>query len=465
MEEIDLKELIGVFWKKKFLIIIVVAIFAVLGLIYSNMSKSPIYESSTTLILVPEKSKDAENFADYYHIVNDNETIEVEKTYHETSRLSTELSINTRILTSSTVIATSQTVADKVIENLKLDMSADTLLSSVTVTPTAETQSLKIAVTNTDAETACSLANEISKVFVEEAEKIFNTESFHILDKAVISSTPINSTSPLKNIIIFAFVGAVLIAGYILVIYMFDTSVKSIQDIENVVSLSNFATIFDIKDSANKIVEDSEMFRTLRTNIESQIENSDNKVVLITSPDTASGKTFVVGNLAYAFSKLNKKVLVVDADLNDGVQHTLFNLDKKSGLSDFLSAKNGDIRNYIKETHTENLYLLSSGECKENASDLLASQKMKETLEILKQSFDIIIIDSSNCLNSSASLVLTKIADLTLLVVAQNKTKIEDLEKAKSAIEKTNSKITGVILNKTIQNTKKCICTCFKKDK
>ena len=85
-------------------------------------------------------------------------------------------------------------------------------------------------------------------------------------------------------------------------------------------------------------------------------------------------------------------------------------------------------------------------------------------LEVLKESFDVIIIDSPNCLNSSEALILSKVVDYTLLVVAQNITKFENLEKAKLAIENVNEKVTGIVLNKIPCQTKKiCCCSCLKK--
>lgn len=470
MEEIDLKELIGIFWKKKFLIILVVAIFAILGAVYSNISKSPIYESSTSLILVPEEIDDEKAFADYYHITSNNEKIEVEKTYNENSRLTSEFTVNTRILNSSSVIATSQKVANRVLENLDMDITAKELISSIVVTPTADSDSLTISVTNSDPEMACKIANEIAKVFIDEVKEIYDTENFYILDEAEVSTVPTNNVNPLKNIIIFAFIGAVLVAGYILVVYMFDTSVKSCQDIENIVKLSTLATIFSAnKISKNnkenvKLVDDSkypdaEMFRNLRTNIQFMSEDTDKKVMLITSADSCDGKTYVAGNLANAFAKLDKKVLIIDADMRKGVQHTIFNLESKPGISDFLSnaakAKNEDIRNYVQETNTKNLYLIPNGESVQNPSDLLALPKMEETLEILKQSFDIIIFDAPSCLNVSDSLILSRLVDFTIVVAAQNVTKIENLQKAKLAIENVGGKIAGVVLNKVPYTDKK----------
>lgn len=459
MEEIDLKELIGIFWKKKFLIILVVILFAIIGLAYSMFSYSETFTATTTLIITPE----LESYSDYYHITNDNEIIDVEKTYNDANRLSNELTINTRLLSSSSVIVTSEVVANKVIDNLKLDLNADQLISSVTVTPATDAHTLDISVANSNSESSINIANEFAKVFIEKATEIYGRDNFKVLDKATVATA--SSASHLKNIVIFAFVGAVLVCGYILVVFMFDTSVKKSEDVEKQLGIKTVGTIFFSNKSKNKFVEDdSEMFRTLRTNLQFMNETENKKVMLITSSEKEEGKTYVSANLAMSFAKLNKKVLIIDADMNSGIQHTLFELDSKPGLSEILSENKNNILDLVQETKVNNLYVITKGELDKAPADLLVSEKIQDMLEVLKESFDVIIIDSPNCLNSSEALILSKVVDYTLLVVAQNITKFENLEKAKLAIENVNEKVTGIVLNKIPCQTKKiCCCSCLKK--
>ena len=186
--------------------------------------------------------------------------------------------------------------------------------------------------------------------------------------------------------------------------------------------------------------------------------------MLITSSEKEEGKTYVSANLAMSFAKLNKKVLIIDADMNSGIQHTLFELDSKPGLSEILSENKNNILDLVQETKVNNLYVITKGELDKAPADLLVSEKIQDMLEVLKESFDVIIIDSPNCLNSSEALILSKVVDYTLLVVAQNITKFENLEKAKLAIENVNEKVTGIVLNKIPCQTKKiCCCSCLKK--
>lgn len=208
---------------------------------------------------------------------------------------------------------------------------------------------------------------------------------------------------------------------------------------------------------------EAEMFRNLRTNIQFMNADSDKKVMLITSTIPGEGKSYVSANLAAAFAQLDKKVLIVDTDMRKGRQYSLFNLRPRPGLSNFLSGvvdkdfigDKESIENYIQETDVENLYLISAGSVPPNPSELLVSEKMKNIIESLIEDFDIIIFDAPPCLIVTDALIMARLVDFNILVSAQNITKMEDLKKAKAAIENIGGKLAGVVLNKVQITTKK----------
>lgn len=208
---------------------------------------------------------------------------------------------------------------------------------------------------------------------------------------------------------------------------------------------------------------EAEMFRNLRTNIQFMNADSDKKVMLVTSTIPGEGKSYVSANLAAAFAQLDKKVLIVDTDMRKGRQYSLFNLRPRPGLSNFLSGvvdkdfvgEKENIVNYIQETDVENLYLISAGSVPPNPSELLVSKKMKNIIESLIESFDVIIFDAPPCLIVADALIMARLVDFNILVTAQNVTKMEDLNKAKTAIENVGGKLAGVVLNKVQITTKK----------
>jgi len=201
---------------------------------------------------------------------------------------------------------------------------------------------------------------------------------------------------------------------------------------------------------------EAEMFKNLRTNIQFMNADSEKKVMLVTSTVPGEGKSYVSANLACAFAQINKKVIIIDTDMRKGRQYSLFNVHPRPGLSNFLSGvvdqdfvgNKESIENFIQQTEMENLYLITAGSVPPNPSELLVSNKMKSIVSTLKQKFDIIIFDAPPSLIVADSLILARLVDFNILVVAQNYTKIEDIQKAKTAIENVGGKFAGVVLNK-----------------
>lgn len=201
---------------------------------------------------------------------------------------------------------------------------------------------------------------------------------------------------------------------------------------------------------------EAEMFRSLRTNIQFMNADSKKKVMQITSTVPGEGKSYVTANLATAFAQINKKVLIIDVDMRKGRQYSIFNLNPRPGISNFLSGvvdsdfslDKDDIESYIQSTDIENLFVITSGSVPPNPSELLVSNKMSKVIDSLLDKFDVLIFDAPPCLIVADALIMSRLVDFNLIVSAQNITKMEDLAKAKNAIENVNGKVAGVILNK-----------------
>ena len=197
----------------------------------------------------------------------------------------------------------------------------------------------------------------------------------------------------------------------------------------------------------------SEIFRTLRTNI--QFMNTKNKLksLLVTSTIAGEGKSWVSSNLAATFAQAGKKVIILDADMRKGRQYRIFDVSPRPGLSNYLSGvtendKEVDLADYLQETEIENLFVIPAGNVPPNPSELLVSESMLHLLEKLKEICDIVIIDGPPTQLVTDSLILTRIADSTVIVAEGNKTKKESLRRIVDNIQKVGGKIAGVVLNK-----------------
>ena len=137
----------------------------------------------------------------------------------------------------------------------------------------------------------------------------------------------------------------------------------------------------------------SEVFRTLRTNIQFMNTNNKLKTLLVTSTLPNEGKSWVTSNLAVTFAQAGKKVVLVDADMRKGRQYTIFEVSPRPGLSNYLSGfdintgeeTSEDLANYIQETEIPNLYIIPAGNIPPNPSELLISTKMISLLDRLKE--------------------------------------------------------------------------------
>ena len=207
----------------------------------------------------------------------------------------------------------------------------------------------------------------------------------------------------------------------------------------------------------------SEVFRTLRTNIQFMNTNRKMKTLLVTSTFPAEGKSWITSNLAVTFAQAGKRVILIDADMRKGRQFKIFDLLPKPGLSNYLSnmdsenmeIENVDITNYIQETRVENLHVLVAGNVPPNPSELLVSTRMRKLLQELKEMCDLIIIDGTPCDLVTDSIILSRFVDSTIIVTAQKETKKDNLERIVKNIRNVGGRITGVVVNKVDISAKK----------
>ena len=177
----------------------------------------------------------------------------------------------------------------------------------------------------------------------------------------------------------------------------------------------------------------SEIFRTLRTNIQFMDTSKKMKILLLTSTFPGEGKSWVSSNLAVTFAQAGKKVILIDADMRKGRQYTIFGVSPRPGLSNYLSEVDmenpdlTDVSQYIQKTEIENLLLMPAGNIPPNPSELLDSSQMTKLLEDLKQVCDLIIIDGTPCELVTDSVILSRVADATVIVTAHKETKKDNL--------------------------------------
>ncbi len=456
MEEFDLKKFAKLAWAKKIFIILIMIVSLGVGYFYSYMCVIPKYRSTTSFLLAQlsdEKSEDENQVAD--------------------------LSMTSTLIQPYISLLGSKRVVSKVIDNLGLNMSVTTIKGMMNITQENQAM-IVLSVSNENAELAETIAKEIAKVFVEEAEEIFKIENVNIIDAAERATSPYNINHP-KDLIIFGMLGAFLSCGLILLIYMLDTTVKEEEDLEEIgLPILGTIPVFERKleksiqkesssrnneiGSRKKFNKDNEIvildnakspvaeaFRALRTNV-TFAQNT--KTILITSSRMGEGKSYVAANLAATIAKTDKKVIIVDADMRKGRQNKIFGLENKRGLSNYLAnceetkVDIGEVTSYIKTTQVPNLHLMTSGSRPSNPAELLSAPKIKGLLSVLGEIYDIIIIDGTPSSIIADSVVISRFVDYSMLVTAYKTSKTEEIKKLIKTFEQVGTRLNGAVLNK-----------------
>ena len=221
MENINIKEVIAFLLQKLWLIITILVIVVAGGEFYTSVLKTPLYESSTNVVLISDTSTKSE-------ITNNDVTLSnnLVKTYSE--------------------IVKSRNVLSQVIDNLKLNISYEELRSKVTVSSVTSTQLISIKVSDKDAKTAKEIADEIGKVFKAEIKTIYGIDNVQIVDKAVEAGAPYN-INVAKESIIYIVAGLVLGVGATYLLFVVDKTIKDTDTVEKRLGLTVIGVVPEVE--------------------------------------------------------------------------------------------------------------------------------------------------------------------------------------------------------------------------
>ncbi|MBT2736753.1 CpsD/CapB family tyrosine-protein kinase [Bacillus sp. ISL-7] len=184
----------------------------------------------------------------------------------------------------------------------------------------------------------------------------------------------------------------------------------------------------------------------IQTNINFLMSEKTTQTFLVTSPEEGDGKSTILANLAVSMAQQKKKVLLIDTNLRTPALHEFFHTVNSTGLSDLLTGRM-TFSEVVYHTEIWRLDLLACGSIPKNPVELLGSKMMKDLLVKLKESYDVIILDSSALLKLPDTKLLANLCDGVLLVVKNGKTKLQSATEAKKVIEFAKARLIGVILN------------------
>jgi receptor protein-tyrosine kinase len=355
-----------------------------------------------------------------------------------------------------------ETLAQRTVDKLGLNMSAQELEARVSASAKPDTVLIDVAVLDESPVQARDIANTLSDEFVAMAKELETPENGASPDarvvveqRASITDTPVTPKTA-RNIALGLALGVLLGVGLAALRDYFDNTVKDQATLEGVTSVGLVGSIpldkerrkepaisFDSNRSAI-----AESFRKLRTNLQFLAVDNPPRVIVVTSALPNEGKTTTALNIALALAEAEHNVLLVDGDMRRAMLGKYLNLVGSVGLSTVLSGA-ASLSEVLQKTSFPRLTVLTSGAIPPNPRELLGSMAAKKVLAEMRAQFDYVIVDSSPLLAVTDAAILASNSDGVLIMARFGQTKREQLAHAVGNLEDVGAPLLGAVFTMT----------------
>lgn len=450
MEEIDLKDIIKILWNKKNIVIAVTLLFLIVSFL--------IFASTNNIFKNIQAANNTENlyYTETHFIVGTAETMTM-SLEHPTSdnSISASLSEKTRVVQTDILFQTyseiikSKSALERIIQELNLDIDFKNLSNQISFSKVSDSDLLSLVVAYNDNELVVKISEKILDEFVNNISKAYAIDQVAIIDEPyLLSNTNLPSSAAgimtsstiakiaLKNTvnytILLTILGFILSVVIVLVIEMFDDTIKNENDLKNLLPI-NILTTINKKKSNN-----DDKFAILK------IRLLEFKKFLVTSSDLVTDTTYISNNLAASFAK-SKKVLLLDLNSN---RSNLVEKYNGKGLLNYINSnsKTKNINKFISKSTVENLDILLIGT---NSTNIYFEEdQLKAILKTLETTYDTIIINSPDVLDEANTLATIKAIKDLVLITTERKTKLEEFNKTQTIVKELKGNIIDDILVK-----------------
>ncbi|QEN12694.1 polysaccharide biosynthesis tyrosine autokinase [Mycolicibacterium sp. ELW1] len=424
--------------RTRWMTVSVTALVITLAAIAYTVATTPQYEASTRLFV---STSSGSSLSDLY----------------QGNRFSQE-----RVL-SYTELLMGQTLAQRTIDKLNLDMSADDLREKVKATAKPDTVLIDVSVLDKSPVRARDIANALSDEFValvgelETPPKAGAPPDARVVveQRASIPTKPVLPKTA-RNIGLGVLLGIALGVGLAILRDLLDNTVKSRETLGSITGVGVVGSIPLDKARRDKpalLFEDdnspiAEAFRKLRTNLQFLAVDTPPRVIVITSSAPNEGKTTTAMNIALALAESDHNVALVDGDMRRPSVARYLDLVNEVGLSTVVSGRTS-LSEALQATKFPRLTVLTAGAAPPNPSELLGSLAAKNVLNELRAKFDYVVIDSSPLLAVTDGAILAALADGALIIAKFGSTKREQLAHAVGTLKDVGALLLGAVLTMT----------------
>lgn len=356
-------------------------------------------------------------------------------------------------------LASTEGVLTPVAEELELNRTYNELANQVTVSAPSDSTLLNITVTDENPDLAAQIADEVGaqlKTLVEEELESSGEDDVSPVRITLVQSAevPLAPVSPrlLINLILGFLLGLAVGIGIAVLRHVLDTRIRSLEDIARITEAPVLGRIADDPHASKKplIVHldpkhpRAEAIRSLRTNLQFLTVDGDAKSFVISSSGPSEGKSTTAANLSLTLAETGLRVALIDCDLRRPKVDAYMGIEGAVGLTDVLIGR-ADLSDVLQRWGRSELYVLPSGQVPPNPSELLGSDIMQHTLDVLSKSMDIVIIDAPPLMMVTDAVVVGAKTQGVILVAAAGSTHQQSFEAAIDSLETANVPLRGVV--------------------
>lgn len=355
----------------------------------------------------------------------------------------------------------SPVVLQPAIDSLGLSLTADELAERVEATTDVNTVLINISASDHSPIQAAAIAQAVANSLIKAVDSLEKPKtggsspvSLSIIKPA---KAPLEPSAPntRMNLLLGLFAGLTSGVGFAILRVGFDNRIRGEADLRRITDAPLLGSIAFDQDATRKPLltqsapqsARAEAFRQLRTNLQFANVSGKAKTVLVTSSLPGEGKSTTATNLAIALAQAGHSVCLVDADLRRPMVNEYLGLDRNAGLTTALVGA-AEIEDLLQSWGHDRLYILTSGMIPPNPSELLGSDRMKNIIARLEQTFDSVVIDAPPLLPVTDAAVLSQHVGGVVVVAGAQKLRHHDLEKSLKALSMVGSNVLGIVLNR-----------------
>lgn len=343
-------------------------------------------------------------------------------------------------------------------------ISPSNLKSCISMNAINNTEVLNISAETTNPQLSADVCNYIAEIAPNLLIRMVGAGSIEIIGEAEPSLRPSSPNVP-KNTVLGALVGLIIAIVIIFLLEFLDNTIQSAESVSEKFELAKLGQVIDLsngKSNKKKHVSTHEArhtildknipfqyvegFKAIRTNINFALSTTENRIIAVSSGAPSEGKSTISCNIALTFAQANNKTLLIDADLRKPVQHQNFKLKNKVGLSTVLGKMN-TLDEVINKDVVENLDVITCGPTPPNPSEMLSSSNMEELLKQLSSMYDVIIIDTPPVNVVTDTVGLSKYISGLVLTIKQGVSTYDEIAQAINDFKISNMNVLGFVLN------------------